>query len=183
MRTTKVAGALLFATTMAVTGCGDRALSAGPTVTVTAAPSAIPGGSSVGAQQPGTRTQGATVTPSGAPRSVTPLPATPGQAVRVLTESGKTTCNIRAELVECQSNEFGKTYRATTGEPASGFVYRGGALDWYYGNMAATAPATTIRYGSAYSAYGWLVEPSAGKTVFSRDGHGVSVNVTNTKTF
>ncbi|KXO97734.1 hypothetical protein [Tsukamurella pseudospumae] len=179
--TMKVAGAVLFAT-VAVAGCGDGSRSAGPTVTVTAAPSASPGGSSAGTQQPETPTRTATAAPTAANRTVTALP-TAGQAVRVLTESGKTTCNIRAELVECQSVEFGKTYRAKTGEPATGFVYRDGALGWYYGNMAVTAPATTIRYGSTYSAYGWTVEASAGKTVFSRDGHGVSVDVTNTTTF
>ena len=159
----KVAGALVLVA-VAAAGCGERSSSgSGSTVTVTAAPSAQPGTGSTGTQQP--------------------TPAAPSATVRVLTESGKTTCNIRAELVECQSGEFGKTYRAKTGEPASGFVYRGGELGWYYGNMAVTDPATTIRYGHTYSAFGWTVEASAGKTVFTRDGHGVSVDVANTTTF
>ncbi|GAA1074412.1 hypothetical protein [Tsukamurella spumae] len=179
--TMKVAGAVLFAT-VAVAGCGDGARSAGPTVTVTAAPSANQDGSTAGTQQPRTPARTATAAPAVPNRTVTALP-TAGQVVRVLTESGKTTCNIRAEFVECQSVEFGKTYRARTGEPATGFVYRGGALDWYYGNMAVTVPATTIHYGGTYSAYGWTVEASAGKTVFSRGGHGVSVDVANTTTF
>lgn len=174
----KVAGAVVLLA-VAAAGCGDRSSSgSGSTVTVTAAPSAQPGTGSTGTQQPTPAAPSATVR-----ASVTALPTTPGKAVRVLTESGKTTCNIRAELVECQSGEFGKTYRAKTGEPASGFVYRGGELGWYYGNMAVTDPATTIRYGHTYSAFGWTVEASEGKTVFTRDGHGVSVDVANTTTF
>ncbi|TWS17672.1 hypothetical protein FK529_19385 [Tsukamurella asaccharolytica] len=174
----KVAGALVLVA-VAAAGCGDRSSSsAASTVTVTAEPSARPGTGSTGTQEP------SSAAPSATPRvSVTALPTTLGRAVRVLTESGKTTCNIRAELVECQSIEFGKTYRAKTGEPAYGFVYRGGELDWYFGNMGVAEPPTTIRYGHTYSAFGWTVDASAEKTVFTRDGHGVSVDVANTTTF
>lgn len=157
--------------------CGSR--STAPTVTVTAAPTANAGTQGTAGTVAPETGAGAT---SRAPTAATPLPAV-HNAARILTESGKTTCNVRADIVECQSNEFGKTYRAKTGEPASGFVYRAGELAWYYGNMAVTDPATTIRYGGTYSAFGWTVTASPDKTVFTRDGHGVSVDVANTTTF
>ncbi|CAM4057030.1 hypothetical protein TSST111916_20075 [Tsukamurella strandjordii] len=166
----------LVAALLLTAACGGTGTTASPTVTVTTAPSGDPGGADPSTSPTVPVTANDTVAP-------TPLPPGPGGASRVLTASGKTTCNIRADLVECQSEEFGRSYRAKTGEPATGFVYRGGELGWYYGNMAVTAPATTLRYGSAYSAYGWVVTARPERTVFTRDGHGVSVDVANTTTF
>ncbi|SEC44261.1 Uncharacterised protein (plasmid) [Tsukamurella tyrosinosolvens] len=102
---------------------------------------------------------------------------------RVTTETGKTTCNVYVDRVECQSGAFGKNYRAPSGEPANGFVYRGGRVNWTYGNMAVTWPATVIHYGNTYSAFGWTIEASSRMTVFGREGHGVIVDVTKTSTF
>ncbi|WP_160160281.1 hypothetical protein [Tsukamurella paurometabola] len=180
-RTTGPVSAMVLAgVTLALAACGDgdgaapSATATATTVTVTAAPSASAGAATNAPESGPTRA---------AESPPTALPGGPGAASRVLTQSGKTTCNVRAELVECQSTEFGKTYRAETGEPATGFVYRGSEIRWYYGNMAVTAPATTMRYGSTYTAYGWTIRADAEKTVFTRDGHGVSVDVANTTSF
>ncbi|WP_336672036.1 hypothetical protein [Tsukamurella sp. USMM236] len=180
-RSIGIAAALLCAAGL-VAGCGDDGPSAAPTVTVTAGPSAT-----VGAQGPGTGAPsgGTTVTATAGttPAAPTPLPVTGTGVTRVVTESGKTTCNVYAEYVDCQSPDFGRTYRTEAGQPATGFRYSVSGLEWHYGNMSVATPATTVRYGHVYTASGWTIAASAGKTVFTRGTRGVSVDVANTTTF
>lgn len=173
--------AALLCAAGALTGCGDDAPSAAPTVTVTAGPSATVGGQGPGSGAPsGGTTVTATATNAAAP---TPLPVTGSGVSRVVTESGKTTCNVYAEYLDCQSPDFGRTYRTEAGQPATGFRYSVSGLEWNAGNMSVANPATTVRYGHVYTASGWTIAASAGKTVFTRGTRGVSVDVANTTTF
>ncbi|MET9326149.1 hypothetical protein [Tsukamurella sp. NPDC003166] len=177
--TTKVAGVVLFAT-LAMAGCTDRSPSPGPTVIVTAVPSANPGGRSAGPSAVEPRTP--TVTGPGRTAAPALLPLRDG-VVRVTTESGTTSCNVRAQFVECQSAEFAAHRRTADGRPASGFRYTAGALEWYYGNMSVATPPVTIAYGRTYTAAGWTITAACDATVFRRGGHGVRVDVANTTVF
>ncbi|NMD56019.1 MULTISPECIES: hypothetical protein [Tsukamurella] len=186
-RSIGVVGTVLCAAAL-LAGCGDRTSSVAPTVTVTAGASATVGAQAAGTQPPGARepgtgapSGGTTVTATAA--APTPLPVAGAGVTRVITESGKTTCNVYAEYLDCQSPDFGRTYRTPDGQPATGFRYSVSGLEWHYGNMSVATPATTLRYGHTYTASGWTIAASEGKTVFTRGTRGVSVDVANTTTF
>ena len=118
------------------------------------------------------------------PESPTPSPAPPGAEtlepsatgyVYIETRSGKTRCQLSADVVGCES-EFTDS-PVIGGEQATGVeVSSDGSHRWVVGNLGAM-PTTTIDY-STYSAVGWTIEADSSGTRFTNaaTGHGMFVS-------
>jgi serine/threonine-protein kinase len=102
----------------------------------------------------------------------------------VVTRSGKTACQIRAEDVGCQV-QWSVPTPLQYGAPANGVrVSASGDWEWVTGDMGNQS-YTTLAYGTTYRALGWTITPTSDRTTFTYDvtGHGMTVGVQGVKPF
>lgn len=115
-----------------------------------------------------------------APATTTPaggqvLPANEAGYVYIETKSGKTRCQISADVVGCES-QFDNA-PILNGQKATGVeVSASGSSRWVVGNLGAM-PTTAIDY-AAYSAVGWGIVSDRTGTTFTNNstGHGMLVS-------
>lgn len=121
--------------------------------------------------------------PPRAPATAVQIPSRSGSAF-VITRSGRTACQVRAEDVGCQV-QWEVPTPLLYGAPANGVRTRAsGDWEWVSGDMGSQS-FTTLAYGTTYRTLGWTITPTADATTFTHDvtGHGMRVSAQGVDTF